>query len=73
MRVVRGALKMILLRNRRLKSQNVTSGPSLIIYFHYRKFCDVSESSCAACDLLEEGCRMRVNCQGGAKFDALKK
>ena len=31
----------------RLKSQKVTSGPSLIRYFQYRKFCAVNDLSCA--------------------------
>ena len=47
MRDVRGTLKLILLRNRRLKLQNVTLGPSLLKVGHCRKFCAVNDSSCA--------------------------
>ena len=47
MRVVRGAPNVILWKNRRLKSQNVTSGPSLLRCFQSREFCAVNGSSCA--------------------------
>ena len=46
-RVFRGAPKVILWKNRRLKSQNVTPGPSLTKLGHFRKCCAVNDSSCA--------------------------
>ena len=46
-RVVRGAPNVIVWQNRRLKSQNVTSGPSLLRSFQYRNICAVNDSSCA--------------------------
>ena len=35
-------------KNRRLKTQNVSPGPSLIGVFHSRNCCAVNDSSCAA-------------------------